>query len=95
MTRPALTPAEIGDTIHEIGAAWHDHAISRADAVERIRGADPTLTEQGAAAQLTAWRTAPTRYRADTGLTDLDQRRPGTAADLRGEPITFRFPPPT
>jgi hypothetical protein len=85
----------IGDTIARLGAAWSAGDITLDAAVDQLRDVDPSLSVQGARAQIRTWKSAASRYGLDTGLDGhLDSRAVSTSA-LRQERLVFRFTAPT
>lgn len=83
------TDPAMGVLIADTGRARDTGLLTHDEAVAAVLAADPGLTRQGATMQLSAWRTAITRYAPVA-------RPEGRPVDARGlsrrEPIRIRFP---
>ena len=86
MTR---TDPAMGVLIADTGRARDTGHLTHDQAVAAVLAADPGMTRQGAAMQLSAWRSAITRYAPTARV----EGRPVNARALsRREPIRIRFP---
>jgi hypothetical protein len=90
MSHSPAPAIEVGEAIYRLGSAIHAGEISTPEAVLQLMAVDPSLSAQGARAQLGCWKTARTRYAADTGPLQARVAGHGDARRFRvREPLHF------